>query len=78
VNVYEYYTTKPSGFPFVAVEPASLSSEYTDTDNNFRSFGFTVYIFQEMTNATREVALDIVSKAFDQVINAFDSDWTLT
>lgn len=58
-------------------EPADLTAQYEDTDNNYRSFGFKIVIVQEMTNATRDTALDIVCKAFDLVINAFDSDWTL-
>lgn len=77
VNVYDYFTTKPNWFPFVQFEPADLTAQYEDTDNNYRSFGFKIVIVQEMTNATRDTALDIVCKAFDLVINAFDSDWTL-
>lgn len=76
-NVYDFFTTKPNWFPFCAFQPTSLSSQYEDTDNNFRSFAFKIYIIQEMTTATSEVALDIVCKAFDETVNAFDTDWTL-
>lgn len=78
VNVYDFFTSKPSGFPFIQFEPAQLASQYEDTANNYRSFTFQIVIVQEMNTVTRHDAMDIIVKAFDQVTNAFDSDWTLS
>lgn len=76
-NVYDFYTTKPSWFPFVCFEPAQLNSQFEDTQYNYRNFVFTIYIVQEITTLTRDVALDNLVNAFDMVINLFDDDYTL-
>ena len=76
-NVYDFYTTKPSWFPFACFEPVQLNSQFEDTQYNYRNFVFTVYIVQEITTLTRDAALDNLVNAFDMVINLFDDDYTL-
>lgn len=76
-NVYDFFTTKPSWFPFVCFEPTQLNSQFEDTQYNYRNFVFTIYIVQEITKLERDAALDNLVNAFDQVINLFDEDYTL-
>lgn len=72
-----FYTQKASWFPFVMFEPTEMSSEYEDTANNYRNFTFNVVIVQEMNQITRGDAMDILLNCFEQMIDAFDTDWTL-
>lgn len=78
VNVYKYFTSSPSWYPFVMFEPSELQSEYEDTDNNFRKFIFQVVIVQEMTKVPRSDAMEILLNCFEQMINTFDQDFTLS
>lgn len=74
---YNYFTTKPTWFPFVMFEPVEMSSVFEDTANNYRNFVFQIAIVQEMTQVSRWIALDILNSCFEEMINAFDKDWTL-
>jgi len=77
-NVYNFFTTKPSWYPFVMFEPWKIESEYEDTDNNYRNYIFKIVIVQEMNNvADRGVALDILLNCFERTTDAFDIDYTL-
>lgn len=76
-NVYDYFTTTPTWFPVAMFEPTKLDSEFNTNTENLRTFGFQIIILQEMTNENRQSAIDIVTKAFDEVINAFDDNFTL-
>lgn len=77
VEVSNFFTQKASGFPFVMFEPAEMSSVYEDTANNYRNFIFQIVIVQEMNQISRGEAMDILLNAFEQMIDAFDKDWTL-
>lgn len=77
VNVYNFFTSNPTWYPFVMFEPADLQSEYEDTANNYRNYIFKIVIVQEMNKVTRGDAMDILLNCFDQTINAFDVDYTL-
>lgn len=74
---YDYYTTKPTGYPCVMFEPTDLKSTYDSTCENQRNYSFDVFITQEMTEQNRQEAIDIVLTAFDKLINEFDKDYTL-
>ena len=58
-------------------EPSSMSSVYEDTANNYRNFIFQIVIVQEMNQISRGDAMDILLNAFEQMVDAFDQDWTL-
>lgn len=77
VQYSNYFTQKATGFPFVMFEPASMSSVYEDTANNYRNFIFQIVIVQEMNQISRGDAMDILLNAFEQMVDAFDQDWTL-
>jgi len=76
--VFDYHTLKNDGqWPYVSCEPSSLTSEYLDTVNNFRSYTFDIFIYQEITTKWRDLALWILLNAFNDIINIFDKDFTL-
>lgn len=71
------FTQDVSWFPFVMFEPVELQSEYEDTANNYRNFIFNIVIVQEMNQISRWEAMNIVLNCFEQMIDAFDQDFTL-
>ena len=76
--VFDYHTLDNDWqWPYVSFEPSELTSEYLDTCNNFRSYTFDVFLYQEITSNGRDIALWILLEAFKQIINAFDQDFTL-
>jgi hypothetical protein len=58
-------------------EPVELQSQYEDTAHNYRDFIFNIVIVQEMNQISRAEAMDIVLNCFQQMIDAFDIDFTL-
>jgi hypothetical protein len=58
-------------------EPSELQSQYEDTDNNYRNYIFQIVIVQEMNKITRSEAMEIILNCFENMINAFDVDFTL-
>ena len=58
-------------------EPSEMSSVYEDTANNYRNFIFQIVIVQEMNQISRADAMDILLNCFEQMVDAFDQDWTL-
>jgi len=71
------YTQNVSWFPFVMFEPVELQSEFEDTAYNYRDFIFNIVIVQEMNQISRGDAMDIILNCFEQMIDAFDQDFTL-
>jgi hypothetical protein len=75
--VYQQHTTDFSGFPAATYEPSGNTSDfYTNTDN-LRAYAFDIYIHQEIANAGRANAVNILAAAVDAVIAAFDADYNL-
>lgn len=75
---YNYHTLDSDWqFPFVTYEPDTLESVVLDTCSNQRTYVFDCFIYQEITNEGREESLDILVNAFQDIIDAFDSDYTL-
>jgi len=77
VEVFDYHTLDNTGFPYVTFEPSSLDSSFEDTCNNLRNYTFDVFIYQEITCQWRQGALNILINSFQQIIDAFDEDYTL-
>lgn len=77
VQASNVFTQKATGFPFVMFEPSEMSSVYEDTANNYRNFIFQIVIVQEMNQISRADAMDILLNCFEQMVDAFDQDWTL-
>lgn len=65
------------GFPCATFEPSKNDSVlYTNTDN-LRDYAFDIVIHQEMENAGRDKAIEILCIAVDAVLTAFDEDFNL-
>lgn len=78
VDVIDYLTEKASGFPFACFETTGFDSEILDSCNNLRTYSFTIAVFQDIPDSgNRGQSLAILVKAVDEIVNAFDSDYTL-
>lgn len=77
VEVYPYHTLENNGYPYASFELVSLEWEIRDTCNNERNLTFDLYVFQEIWSQGREVAVNILYKAMDDIISAFDKNYTL-
>lgn len=76
-NVFASHRENPTGFPSASCEPSSHENViYTNTDN-LRSYIFDVIIYQEFSTISRDEAVQILAKATDAVITAFDTDYNL-
>lgn len=75
--VYDTFILNFEGFPAVMFEPTSLENTILDTCNNLRTYKFSIGIVQEMERIDRGQAMDILIWVFEEVINAFDDDFTL-
>ena len=76
--VFDYHTLDNDWkYPYVSFEPSELSSEYLDSCNNFRSYVFDVFLYQEITKNGRDIALWILLNAFKEIVDTFDKDYTL-
>lgn len=75
--VYDYFTTKAEWYPVAMFEPVDLTSETDNTCENKRDYQFRIFVLQEMTIKTREEAINLVLDSFQEIIDAFDKDWTL-
>lgn len=78
VAVIDYLTEKADGFPFACFEIVGWDSEILDSCNNLRTYTFAVAVFQDLPDVgNRGEALAVLTKAVDEIVNAFDSDYTL-
>ena len=77
VEVFDYHTLNSAGFPYVTFEPSNLDSNFQDTCNNLRSYSFDIFIYQNILDENRQTALNVLTNVFDEIINAFDKDYTL-
>lgn len=76
--VFDYHTLDNDWqYPYITFEPTDLSSEFLDTCNNFRSYTFDIFLYQEITKNWRDTALWILLNSFKEIIDLFDKDYTL-
>jgi len=75
---YNFHTEKVTGYPCATFEPSSSKSDYFTNVDNLREYAFDVIVWQEMFTAGRSDAIDNLCKVADAVIDAFESDTTLT
>jgi len=78
VNVFDYYTLQKTWFPYVAFECVWYTATILDSCNNQRNYLFDVHIFQEIIGNDRQESTQILYKAMSDVIDAIDTDYTLT
>jgi hypothetical protein len=76
-HVTDYHTADITGWPAATFEPSGNSAELFTNDDNFRGYGFSIVLLQEMSEAGREKAIDILCETVDAVISAFDEDFNL-
>ena len=75
--VRDVHTGDLDGMPAATFEPSGNTSELFTNDDNLRSYAFDIIIHQEMKNAGREKAVEILCETVDAVLSAFDEDFNL-
>jgi hypothetical protein len=76
-TVIAYHTGNIDGFPCATFEPSGNTAELFTNDDNLRRYSFDIIIHQEMKRAGRDKAVDILTKAVDAILTAFDEDFNL-
>lgn len=76
-TVYDYHAFNFSGFPAATFEPSGHEADFITVDDNVRTYGFEVIIWQEIEKVGRDEAVRILAAAVDAVVTAFDGDYNL-
>lgn len=79
-NVYGYEKGNLDGYPSAVITCESIDSEYLTNNENERKYTFKVRVYQEM-DADAAGALEAESRVeamIDDIIKAFENDWTLS
>lgn len=74
---YDIHTENTTGYPYATFEPSGHTASMFTTNDNLREYVFDIYIYQEMTTAGRDVAVENLAKAVDAVVTAMDTNTTL-
>lgn len=75
--VYDIFRLNVEWYPAVMFEPTELANEILDTCNNLRTYKFAIGITQEIERIERDGWMDILIGVFDEIVSAFDDDYTL-
>lgn len=82
-SVYGYGTPPVADFPFATVEAISNDAEFADTSDNWRTYRFRVRVHYSRTRDDQtgtdrlENAELAILRVMDDLIDAFDTDYTL-
>jgi hypothetical protein len=74
---YDFNKTIVQGYPSAVFEPSDNTSDYSSTADNLRTYGFTIRILQEIELSEKDGSIDILGDVLEQILNAFDTDWSL-
>lgn len=71
-------SAEPAGFPFCRFYLSAISNELkTNAPSYWRTYTFTIEIFQEMSNKSRQDAEEDLQDAIDAVLDKLGTEWTL-
>jgi hypothetical protein len=74
---YDIHTENTTGYPYATFEPSGHTNEMYTTNDNLREYTFDIIIYQELTKAGRDLAIENLAKAVDAVVTALDTNTTL-
>jgi len=77
-EVHTYPTEEFGGFPAAVIASARMDSAFETTNENKRTYIFTIYLFQELESKGANQARRIIEGVCDDVIEALDEDQGLT
>jgi len=75
---YGYPNLQFDGYPAAVIVPSNQDSDYETNTDNERAYAFQLSIFQDIKEGGIENALNALYDLADDVLNAFDSDPTLS
>jgi hypothetical protein len=75
-DIFDYPNGEFKNYPVVVILDSGMSGIEIDTARNERTFHFSVNLFQEQTKAgkTNKEASELMERAADKIIEAFDKD----
>ncbi|TXH07872.1 MAG: hypothetical protein E6R04_11895 [Spirochaetes bacterium] len=76
-DVKPFATYNFSGFPAACVEGSQHDNDFQTTNENLRIWQYDIYVHQEISVVGREVGVQLLLKAIDGIVTAFDSDFML-
>jgi len=72
-EVQEFPSEEFNGFPVAQLETVRNESEFDTTNDNKRTYIFTIWILQDIAQSGMKKARRIIQGVVDDVMNAFDS-----
>jgi hypothetical protein len=74
--LYDYPETNLAGYPACIYFPSSFTNEYDSTQENAKTYQFTIFLLLETKRLGLAKAYnDAMPKLLDEVIAKFDEDW---
>lgn len=67
-----------TGYPCAIFIPTENDADYHDSITNIRNYVFSIYLIVERKTVDYETAHNAMRNLVDDVINAFDDDYSLT
>lgn len=79
-EVFDYGESNFSKYPAAVIIERAGTGDTIDTHRNERTFQFSIFLYQEMSNAgkSKSEAAGVMRRAVDKVMEAFDIDPTLS
>ena len=79
-EVYAHESASPQSFPYATVAVIGNTSEYADTANDLRKYRFRIRLYMKIGDQAPLSADDAelsMTRAMQNVLDAFDTDYTL-
>jgi hypothetical protein len=77
-DVYDWENIQTDSDPFAVIIPSGNESDYQTTEENVRTYGFTIMLFVSRTIRSTKDAERVLRQLVDSVIDDFDKDSMLT
>jgi hypothetical protein len=77
VDVKTYGTNDFDGYPSATIINAEITSEYSTTTQNLRTYVTYIYIYMNLEQTTEETAWDILRDLQEAIIDALDQSENL-
>lgn len=78
-QIYAYPTSKIDGYPAAIYYPSSLENSFESTRDNFKIYGYKLWIVVNSQNTTvQTVFSDVMPKVIDTVLAKFDAEWSFS
>lgn len=75
-SIYAYPTTKIDSYPAAIYYPSTFENEFETTGNNFKTYGYKLWIVVNAEGTTVEQVFDtVMPNVMDEVLQEIDEGW---